>query len=307
MTLGWWRRITGIDQRISPPRHLKHTALAACLAALSLAAGASPAGAAVTIGQLAPGSPPPAICINQNQDLAQPPVTSGNPYAVPLLGVLPSLIVTSWSHSAAAGSAPLTFKVYRGTGPNTYRVVGHDGPRSLSSGVVHTFSGLRIPVRPGDVIGLHTTGASSACLFNAPGDRNFVRDGDLADGQEGAFTENPGERVNVTAVVEPDNRFTFGKVKLNKEKGTARLTLGVPNPGELTGSGKGVNVAGAAVISKSVPAAGPVNLKIRAKGKKKRKLNETGKVKVKPKITYTPTGGDPATQSKKLKLKKRQR
>jgi hypothetical protein len=278
--------------------------VAACLAALSLTAGASPAGAVVTIGQLAPGSPPPAICINPTpQDLLQSPVTSGNSYAVPLLGV-PSLIVTSWSHSAAAGSAPLTFKVYRGTGPNTYRVVGHDGPRTLASGVVNTFSGLRIPVRPNDVIGLHTAGAATACEFNAPGDRSFVRNGDLADGQEGTFTENPGERLNVTAVVAPDNRFTFGKVKLDKEKGTARLTLGVPNPGELTGSGKGVKVAGAAVISKSVPAAGPVNLKIGAKGKKKRKLNETGKVKVKPKITYTPAGGDPSTQSITVKLKK---
>jgi hypothetical protein len=167
----------------------------------------------------------------------------------------------------------VTFKVFRGTGPNTYRVVGHDGPRNLSSGVVNTFSGLRIPVRPYDVIGLHTTGASSACLFNAPGDRNFFWSGDLADGQEGVFTENLGERVNVTAVVEPDNRFTFGKVKLNEEKGTARLTLSVPNPGELTGTGSGV-----AVVSKSVPVAGPVNLKIRTKGKKRRKLNETGKV-----------------------------
>jgi hypothetical protein len=269
---------------------------------MSLAASASPAGAAVTIGQLAPGSPPPTAC-SVSQDLVQPPVTSGNPYTVPALPA-PFLIVTSWSHNAAAGSAPLTFKVYRGTGPNTYRVVGHDGPRALSSGVVNTFSGLRIPVRAGDVIGLNTTGASTACEFDAPGERNFFRNGDLADGQEGTFLESPGERVNVTALVEPDNRFTFGKVKLNEEKGTARLTLSVPNPGELTGSGKGVKVAGAAVISKTVPAAGPVNLKIGAKGRKKHKLNETGKVKVKPKITFTPTGGDPSTQSKKLKLRK---
>ncbi len=101
---------------------------------------------------------------------------SGNHYAVPFLPA-PFLIVTSWSHSAASGSAPLTFKVYRGVGPNAYRVVGHDGPRALSSGVVNTFSGLRIPVRAGDVIGLHTTGASSACLFNAPGDRQFFGTG----------------------------------------------------------------------------------------------------------------------------------
>jgi hypothetical protein len=79
--------------------------------------------------------------------------------------------------------------------------------------------------------------------------------------------------------------------------------VNVPNPGELTASGKGVNAAGAAVISKAVTA-GTASLLIKAKGKKKRKLNENGKVKVNPTITYTPTGGDPSTQSRKLKLKK---
>jgi hypothetical protein len=48
-----------------------------------------------------------------------------------------------------------------------------------------------------------------------------------------------------------------------------------------------------------------VELTIRAEGKKKRKLNKRGKVKVSPNVTYTPTGGDPATQSRKLKLRKR--
>jgi hypothetical protein len=58
------------------------------------------------------------------------------------------------------------------------------------------------------------------------------------------------------------------------------------------------------VISATVTAPGKVRLTIKAKGKKKRKLNETGKVKIKPNITFTPTGGDPSTQSPKLKLKK---
>jgi hypothetical protein len=61
---------------------------------------------------------------------------------------------------------------------------------------------------------------------------------------------------------------------------------------------------GSAIISKTVSAR-VVKLKIRAKGKQKAILNETGKVKVKPKITYTPTGGDPSTQSIKVKLKKK--
>jgi hypothetical protein len=103
----------------------------------------------------------------------------------------------------------------------------------------------------------------------------------------------------------PTNTFTLGAVTRNQSKGTATLTATVPNPGELTGSGKGIKVASSAVISKSVTAPGEVRLTICAKGKKKATLNVTGKVKVKPKLTYTPTGGDPSTQSRRLKLKKR--
>ena len=107
--------------------------------------------------------------------------------------------------------------------------------------------------------------------------------------------------------IAPSNSFTFGAVQRNKKKGTATLTVNVPNPGELTGSGKGVKVASAAgaVISKTVTAPGNVKLTVRAKGKKKRKLNETGRVKLNVTVTYTPTGGDPSTQSTKVKLKKR--
>ena len=73
----------------------------------------------------------------------------------------------------------------------------------------------------------------------------------------------------------------------------------------MTGSGNGVKASstGRAVISKSV-GAGPAQLLIKAKGKKKRKLNETGKVKLNVAVTYAPTGGDPSTQSVKVKLKK---
>jgi hypothetical protein len=112
--------------------------------------------------------------------------------------------------------------------------------------------------------------------------------------------------VNITAVFEPSNSVTPGETALNKKKGTATLNLTLPNPGDLTASGNGVKAssAGHAVVSKSV-GAGPAQLLIKAKGKKKKTLNETGKVKLNLAITYTPTGGDPSTKSMKVKLKKK--
>ena len=104
----------------------------------------------------------------------------------------------------------------------------------------------------------------------------------------------------------PTNTFALGKVQRNRRKGTATLTVNVPNAGELALSGNGVRRARAdgALAAKTVPTAGNVILPIRARGKKKRKLNETGKVTVRPRFTYIPTGGDPRTKSRRLTLKK---
>jgi Ca2+-binding RTX toxin-like protein len=99
---------------------------------------------------------------------------------------------------------------------------------------------------------------------------------------------------------QPPNDFTFGKVKKNKRKGTAKLTVIVPGPGGLELAGKSLKAT-----SKAAAAAGEVKLKVKAKGNKKRKLNQTGKTKVRPAVTYTPSGGTSATQDKKVRLVKR--
>jgi hypothetical protein len=48
-----------------------------------------------------------------------------------------------------------------------------------------------------------------------------------------------------------------------------------------------------------------VKLRIRATGKKRKKLNSKGKVKLTPSVTYTPTCWAPISQSVKVKLIKR--
>jgi hypothetical protein len=277
----------------------------ASLVALALAAAATPANAAVTIGQTDPASTPMSSCAGVNaQDMTQPTVTSGNSYVVPANGA-----IVSWSHNAyASANQQITMKVWRLVSGTTYRVVGHDGPRPLNGPGLVSITGISVPVQAGDVIGLNSgTGAFVDCMFPASGDTMLWANASNAqEGQEVTFTTIPDRRPNISAVVEPTNTFTLGAITRNKKKGTATLTANVPNPGELTGSGKGVKAfAAGAVTSKAIPAPGPAMLLIKAKGKKKRKLNETGKVKLNVAITYTPTGGDPATQSVKVKLKKK--
>ena len=96
----------------------------------------------------------------------------------------------------------------------------------------------------------------------------------------------------------PSNEFTIGKLKRNTDKGTAKLTVELPGAGELELSGGKVKAR-----SKQANGAGKVKLPVKAKGKAKEKLADNGSVKVKLAVTFTPTGGDPNTETKKAKLK----
>jgi Tol biopolymer transport system component len=141
----------------------------------------------------------------------------------------------------------------------------------------------------------------------------FQRDGRIwvmnADGS-GQVDVSGGPPSALSPNWQPLADFRFGKLKHNKDKGTATLTVIVPAAGTLALSGKGVvkkrlTGVGEAVASKVVKAAGKVRLKIEAKGRKKRKLNRAGKAKLQLKVAYTPTGGTADVKTKKVKLKKR--
>lgn len=101
-----------------------------------------------------------------------------------------------------------------------------------------------------------------------------------------------------TAPPKPSNKIGFGKVKLNKVKGTAKLTLVLPGPGTVGLSGKGMKK-----VAKSAKTAGKLSIPIVALGKAKATLAQTGTVKLVLKLSFTPVGGSPNTQSHPLKLK----
>jgi hypothetical protein len=116
-------------------------------------------------------------------------------------------------------------------------------------------------------------------------DRRFIRGDSGGDAYGVAVDARPG----------------FGKVKRNLKRGTAKLTVIVPGPGELR-LGKTGEVKRAKERAK---AEGKVKLPMKPRGQAKQRLNRKGYAKVKAKVTYTPDGGEPNTQSKRLKLIKR--
>ena len=99
----------------------------------------------------------------------------------------------------------------------------------------------------------------------------------------------------------PSNDFSFGKVTKNKKRGTARLAVNVPGPGGLD-LAKTKKVNG---YSDWTEAAGTEKLPIKPRRKARKRLASKGKAKVKAKVTYTPDGGEPNTETKKIKLIKR--
>jgi hypothetical protein len=99
----------------------------------------------------------------------------------------------------------------------------------------------------------------------------------------------------------PSNKFRFGGVRVNKKRGSAKLTVNVPGPGQVK-LAKSTSVKGK---RKWAEQSGKKRLSVKVKGKAKKRLNERGKTKVKAKIIYTPDGGTSATKGKKIKLVKR--
>jgi len=119
-------------------------------------------------------------------------------------------------------------------------------------------------------------------------------------GEPGTALPPCTEAAPISSAATPSNRFTFGKLKLNRKKGTASLFVKVPGPGQLVLKGKGIRK-----VKRVAKKAGNVKLPVKPIGKVKRKLLKSGKAKVKAKVTFTPNGCVPRTLAKQLTLRKR--
>lgn len=117
-----------------------------------------------------------------------------------------------------------------------------------------------------------------------------------------ATTPPPPPVAGAPSVYTIPNAFTFGKVKLNRKKGTARLRVRVPGAGVLT-LRRGKTVGRTVRPSQE----GRVNLVIKARGKAKRRLKRKGRLKTRLVVSYTPAGGSTLTKSKKVTLKQKKK
>jgi hypothetical protein len=254
---------------------------------------------AVTIGQVA--DPAGSTCA-ENYDWAQPSVTSGTPYVAPGNGT-----ITSWTtYGGAVGGKQVTMKMWRPlpAQPSFLLAVGHSGPFTVASGGVagNTFP-ANVVVRKGDILGLHTGTPSTPCTFSSPGDSTLASVPENAgDGQVGGpFGPSPNARLNIRAEFTYDDQIGLSKLKRNKKTGAGRLTLELPNAGQLSAAGAGAKVS---VVGGSGVSAGKTDLIIKAKGKSRARLDRTGLAKLRLMLRYQPSGGELRTQHINVKLRK---
>jgi len=159
----------------------------------SAAAAAGPASAATTrigaVNEIAANSDPDPI--STGGSTVQVGEALGT-YAVPA----GYSVITGWSHKTGSNSGTLTFKVYRPTGaPKEFRAIAAD-TRTVTAGAVESFP-VRIPVEPGDRIGLSADSVQVAYQTFDPSDRI------------GFFDPDPGPAPGMTDVTdgEPFQNF----------------------------------------------------------------------------------------------------
>jgi hypothetical protein len=95
----------------------------------------------------------------------------------------------------------------------------------------------------------------------------------------------------------PAGVFKLGKLKRNKARGTARLTMILPARGT-------VEVSGRRVVRRKRSADRRAKILIKAKGRARQRLSRVGKARVRIKMTFTLAGGIPVSEIKFIQLRR---
>jgi len=276
------------------------------LAGITLLAAAVPARATVTIGSNLASAYADNMPGCGTAGVTCTATNLGLPAANQAPGGLTSPVngtVTRWRVRANTGTN-LRLRILRPAGAGAFTGAGTSNPASFTGPGLSPSFPTSLRIRLGDWIGLNSP-SGNLILANTPAAAmGYWSVPPLANGTTRVPSGGSSIReVLVQATIRPTNTISFGELKRNKKKGIAKLTVELPNPGELTFSGNKVKVLdGAPTDSMSIGAPGEIRVKIKAKGKKRRNLNRNGKVKVKPIFTFTPTNGTTSVTPRKLKL-----
>lgn len=226
----------------------------------------------------------------------------------------PDGLEIAYSTNSTPSAADNGIHVMNANGTNQHRLLPEGSPVSTNV-LAWSPDGAKIAYEGGNAEGLYTMNADGSesltlvegvfepdpswapALGTSEGEGGGGGGGGTGGGGGGSSTPLPVVPPPI-APSKPSNKIGFGKLKLNKVKGTAKLTLVLPGPGSVGLVGKGVKK-----VVKPVKAAGNLGIPIIAVGKAKATVERTGTVTLALKISFTPVGGSANTQSHPLKLK----
>ncbi|HVY96728.1 MAG TPA: hypothetical protein VHA54_07190 [Solirubrobacterales bacterium] len=127
-------------------------------------------------------------------------------YAVPAGGG----VITAWQTKTLGNPGTIKLKVFRPTGLlGQYLSVGEEGPHAVAANTAPTFSGVRIPVQAGDLLGMLGVGlnCTSEYMPTKLGYKVqvFPMGVDPAPGSTASVESNgSGSAIEIAATVEPD-------------------------------------------------------------------------------------------------------
>jgi hypothetical protein len=211
--------------------------------------------------------------------------------------------VVSWRASANVGNG-IAMQVLRRSGDTTYTSLSTSSAQSWAGGISPEFTTAQ-PLKIGDYVALRnqnanliyatTPGANAAAWFQVPG-------GPLQDGAgaRAADVTEANKELLAQATIEPSSKLQFNNIAVKKKKGTATMTMSVPNPGSLVYPTDNMSVVGPTTVAGS----GDFAVSIKATGSKAKKLKKKGKVGLTIPITFTPNFGTAAVSQTKVTLQK---
>jgi len=282
-------------------------------AAITVAALAFPAAAqgTITIGSNLGRTPNiPHLCGSAQCTLVQRTL----PAAATAPGGLVSPVngtVVAWRVRAGGSTGPVSLRVVRQFGDNLFSGVGTSAPVTPPVNTISAFP-AQLPIAVWQTIGIDCCSSSATFEVTGTGNSNYVWAPALADGDAGRAPGNDlSYEVAVAAEIEPTSSFS-SKVQA-MHGGKVKVTVNVRNPGTLTAGDKNARLAAIAGTgtkpkylkraSAQLTMGGTAGLVVRPTKAARHALSGGGRLKTKLKLVFTPSGGAPSTQVRKVKLK----
>ena len=290
-------------------------ALAIVAALFAAVVAPSPAVATVTIGSNLSGDPSVPSSCSPPCTMVQAAFPAGNQApagpASPVNGT-----IVAWRIRVGPDSGPLALRVIKRLSGGLSTGAGTSATVTPPTNATSTFS-TNLPIAIGEPIGIDCCGApfSPDIVANLTGGTRESWLPPLPDGDPGQAPTFTSQfySIQMNADIEPTSAFTATVAP--KKGGKVQVTANLPNPGTLAaGTKNDAGLASAAAKGKKVvylkrmtaqvSAPGAATLVVKASKAARRQLVQRGRLRVKLKLVFTPTGGASSTQVTKVNLKR---